>query len=189
MSTQILLISEQYLKEHTTITLNVDPKLLIPAIYDAQQLKIRPILGSSLFNEICNQVSASTLTSLNATLLNDYIQIATAKWTLHTVYPQLLYKIMNKSVVEKRSENSDSVDLKTLQWLMAHASNIAEQYSENLRLYLIQNTTSYPLYQNPGTGADVIRPSNKTWAQGMYLGNGKYYTSNGFSDLANECCD
>lgn len=166
---EVQLISEQFLKDSTTINLNVEPTLLINGILDAQMMHIMPILGSSLYLELINQVENSTLTALNQTLLNNYIQKAVAKWALVEVLPDLLIKIMNKSVVKKNSDNSESITKAELDFEVERAMNKAQFYTERLRKYLLQNQVNYPLYMNPGAGCDVVIPRQNTYFSGMYL--------------------
>ena len=70
---EILLITEDYLKKYTAITDAVDPNIIRPAIYLAQDKQITNYLGTDLMNRIKADVSDGTLSGDYETLLNDYV--------------------------------------------------------------------------------------------------------------------
>ena len=45
----VLFVSETYIKNNSVIDENVDMRLILPAIRDAQELRIHPILGTPLY--------------------------------------------------------------------------------------------------------------------------------------------
>jgi len=48
----VLFISETYVKNNTLIDENVDMRLILPSIKDAQELRIHPILGTPLYDDL-----------------------------------------------------------------------------------------------------------------------------------------
>lgn len=165
-------IGAQFLKDTTILDENVDEKYLKVAIKEAQEIHIRGFIGSGLYDELQTQINAGTTTSLNQTLLNTYIVPALKYWALYDVAPFLKFKFTNKNVVNKTSDNSTAVDLrdfeKTLKWI----EDKARYYTDRLIKYLIQNQSSYPLYNNPGNGADTIYPFKDGFDSDIYLGRG-----------------
>lgn len=150
---------------------NVDDKLVTNAISIAQDLYILPIIGSGINDELRTQIGASTLSVLNTTLLSTYIVPALRYWVLYELAEPMTYKFTNKSIVKKKSENSEAIDFKDLMALKDKFMNIAQWYTERLKFYLIQNEASHPLYFNPGTGVDVIHPQKASaFSCGWYLG-------------------
>ena len=75
----VLFISEETLKQETIISENVDPKLLVPTIKEAQNIYLLPILGTSLYNQLVTQVSSNTVSAANVTLLDTYITLTLVK--------------------------------------------------------------------------------------------------------------
>ncbi len=71
---EVLLISENYVKKYTTINGSVDPNLLYPSIYLAQDKWLLPFLGTDLLNKIKNDVANNTIAGNYQILLEDYIQ-------------------------------------------------------------------------------------------------------------------
>jgi hypothetical protein len=58
---EVLLISENYIKKYSTVNGSVDPNLLYPSIYLAQDKWLLPFLGTDLLNKIKADVAANTI--------------------------------------------------------------------------------------------------------------------------------
>lgn len=176
MALDILLISDQMIKDRTTIHGNIDPKLLYPNIKVAQDLYIHPILGTALYNKLLNAISDGTIISLPAnanykTLIDRYIVDALMYYTLSELPIPMSYQFWNKGVLRKQGENTELPSMSELLELGSKYRNWAESYGNRLRLYLRQNaSTLFPEYLNPGTGEDDINPQNKTFTMPVWLG-------------------
>lgn len=167
----VIFISEQALKDSSIINENVDMKLLLPTIKLAQEKYVLPILGTALYNELKTQITNATLTVLNETLLDDYIQPCLIWWIMAESPMPLTYKFMNKSVATRSSENANAASLNDLLKLEERFKDNAEWYSQRITNYLLENSTQYPLYLNPGNGIDTIIPKKTMYSTGMFLGN------------------
>jgi len=167
----VIFISEQALKDNSIINENVDMKVLLPVIKLAQEKYMLPILGTGLYNELKTQITAASITVLNKTLLDDYIQPALIWWIMSEAPMPLTYKFMNKSVATRSSENANAASLNDLLKLEERFKDNAEWYSQRITNYLLQNIQSYPLYSNPGSGIDTIVPKKTMYSTGMYLGS------------------
>lgn len=164
-----LFIDENHIKENTLIDGNVDAKYIRITIADAQRIHILPILGTALYNEISAQINAGALTTLNKTLLRDYIQDALKYWVIYEGVDLFTYKVTNKAIVKKDSDNSQPIAESEVIRLMDRNKDKAERFSERITKYLIQNDTSYPLYNQPGNGVDTIVPSRNNYTTGWNL--------------------
>jgi len=167
----VIFISEQALKDNSIINENVDMKVLLPVIKLAQEKYMMPILGTGLYNKLKTQITAASITVLNKTLLDDYIQPALIWWIMAEAPMPLTYKFMNKSVATRSSENANAASLNDLLKLEERFKDNAEWYSQRITNYLLQNIQSYPLYSNPGSGIDTIVPKKTMYSTGMYLGS------------------
>lgn len=168
---QARFISTEYLYKHTTIDANVDADYLTKFIDMAQDLQIQLVLGNALFVKIKNDIaSTGTTTGYYLSLLTDYVQRATAEWTVYYALPHINYHITNKAVSTNNSDSSNASDVDTLKWLRQQVRDNAEFYSERVRDYLRNNSTQFPeLYATTG---ENIRPTNNSYYSGMYLGKG-----------------
>lgn len=166
-----LAITERYLKEHSIINGNADMSIITPTIILVQDKYLHPILGTPLFDEIKAQIIAGTVTTLNQTLLDDYILKAMIWFTLHESTPAFKYRYMNKGVMVKSSDNSAAADLSEIQFLMDKWKNNAEFYAERVTKYLRANIASYPLFLSY-TNMNDIRPNKTNYTCSLFLDNG-----------------
>jgi len=175
----VLFISETYVKNNTVIDENVDMRLILPAIRDAQELRVLPILGSNLDQDLKDKITAATLTADDIILLDDYIAPCMAQWTLYECSVSMLFKYRNKTVGTKSSENSQPISYQDLQFLRDDWKNKAEEREARLINYLTDNTTLYPTYTQV---SDDLNPRTTAYQTSFYLGGG---TSNCWWDKYN----
>jgi len=171
MSKNVLFISEQTLKDRSLLQDNVDPKLIKPTIKHCQDMFIEPILGTGLFRELQDQITANNVSVLNAKLLDLYITDCLSWYVASEMVMSLGYKLTNKNVLRKTSENSETSSLNDLFSLMEYYKNKAEWYAQRTTDYLIEFITDYPLYNNPGSGVDIIQPNGTSFQSSIYLGD------------------
>ena len=171
MTNFVYFISTSYLKTNSTINENVDDKLLKSAIKEAQEIYIRDIIGSGLYDELQTQAFAGTLTANNTTLLDSYIAPCLKYYTITESMLPMTFKLMNKSVATRQAENATAITIDELTLIEQRFRDKAEYYANRLRDYLRENTNTYPLFLNPGSGFDTIRPKNTSFYGGFYLGN------------------
>jgi hypothetical protein len=167
----ILFVNPTFIKDYSFVDPNVDEKYLRIAIKEAQELHVREYLGSGLYDQLVSQIDASTVSALNQTLLNTYVQPMLIYWTIYEAAPFLNLKITNKNISRKNSDNAGSVDLTELNRLIDEIHTKAKFYTKRMVKYLIQNSTSYPLYSNPGTSIDTIFPRATAYDCGIFFGN------------------
>ena len=158
----VLFISEERLKDSTTIGLNVDPVLLLPYIKQSQKLYVETKLGTDLNQKLKDLIVAGTVNNVGneayATLLNDYIAEMLPSFALYMALPFLRFKIENGNIYSKTSET---------QHLRNEVLNTAEYYMERMIDYIRNNTASFPEYST-NTGSDV-RPTIQNYYSNMNL--------------------
>lgn len=167
----VLFISETYLKDSSYIDENVDIKLIRNSILETQDMRILPILGTALYEQLKTQIQANTKTTLNNTLLDTYVKPALKYWVLLDSALILTFKVMNKSIVKRTAENTETIQTSDLDRLMDHFKIRAEMYSERITKYLIANNASYPLFYQPGNSVDTVYPKFNNYTQGLNLGS------------------
>jgi hypothetical protein len=153
--------------------MNVDEKYIRVAILEAQQSELIYAIGSGLYNELDTQITTQSLTPLNTTLLNSYIIPALRYWTVKELIPYTNVKLTNKGAISKNSDNSTGVSTNELNVLLQKTEKKATHYAMQLRKYLLQNNTSYPLFLNPGNDITTIYPRDISFESGIWLGGGK----------------
>ena len=160
---KVLFFSVDYLRDNTVINGNLDSEILEPYILMSQNVHIEALLGSKLYNDIVNEIP--TLSVKNATLMNDYIHPALLQWSLYEALPFINYKLTNKAISTKSSDNSDAVALDELHYLRTSVRDVAEYLSERVTQYLKANTDIYPLYLT--NGCYDIKPNKNNYFSGI----------------------
>jgi len=170
------MMSMNYYKRNSVINLNVDDELIQPHIIKAQNMNMERILGTNLFNKVLTDISSGSVSGDTKTLLEDYIQPALVEWTTYQALPYLNYKITNKSVSKKFSDNSDYSELNEINYLKTNIRNDAEYLSDRLTSFLkADNGLLYPEYIKGNVDCDDITPKRKNFFSGIYLtGNDDY---------------
>mgnify|MGYP003642559847 FL=1 len=169
-SNKVLMLTADYYKRNSVVNLNVDEEILHPQIIKAQNVRIEKILGTNLFDTVLSEIDAQTYTARITTLLEDYIQPALVEWITYTALPYLNYKLTNKSVSKKSSDNSEPSDLNEVNYLRQNIRDDAEYYSERITKFLETNDVTYPEYKEGNTDCDDIKPSKLNFISGIYLG-------------------
>jgi len=171
---KIYIISTDYLKNNVVINLNVDDDFLTKSILDAQQFHIRRLLGSNLYDTILDKIKNDQLTGNYLTLVDDYIVDTLLYYAFHEAIIWLLFKVENKSIVKKNSENSTPVDLPEMSLIREDISNKAEFYAEKLVKYLCANSSLFPEYTESTSSIDSVAPDTQVqYDSGLYLRKGK----------------
>jgi hypothetical protein len=111
MSNFVYLISTTFLKDNTPINENVDDKLLKSAIKEAQEIYIRDVIGSGIYNELQTQAFAGTITNANTTLLDVYIAPCLKYYTLTESMLPMTFKMLNKTLGTRTSDNTQPVTI------------------------------------------------------------------------------
>jgi len=172
MATVKLLISETFIKDATVVTANVDPKYIRGNIQTAQDLYIETTLGTLLFNDINDKANAGTLASYDLVLYDKYIKPCLKYYVLFLLAPELSYKLTNKNVSTKSSDNAQPVDTETVKQISQRYRDLADNYRQRTINYLCENYTLFPLY-DLNTGLDEIQPNrNKAFQNPIYLDGG-----------------
>ena len=165
--TESLFISEDFLKNNSVINGNVDYDLLKPTIIMAQDFYIQEILGTNLFEDLVSKIQSNTLNSDETILIQKYIQKTLMWFVLMESTLDFKFRLMNKGVMVKSSENSQPADTKELLMLMDNRRNKAERYAELLTKYLTFNMKKFPNYRT--TTLTGMNASSTNYTTGIYL--------------------
>lgn len=170
MATITYFVPASYIKEHTVVDENVDEKYIKIAIQNAQNYKLKYLIGSGMYAEIKTQIDGNSLTAINTTLLNDYIVPYLVEQTLVELLPFTLDKISNRNVGTKDSEKTVSASSQRMEQIANEQETRAEMRANEMRLYILQNSASFPTYYNQGSGVDTIWPKTEVFSIGIYTG-------------------
>ena len=168
-STTIVLVSPSRVQRDTALGGSVDPNVLYPAILQAQEKWILPVLGTDLYEKIKTLISAGTVddggNEIYATLLNTYIIPCLVQFSFMEAIPVLRVRFVNNAVVAMNSEQGGSVSYDDIKPLISTAKDIASWYKERLIDYLCANSSTYPEYSS--NSFPDVQPSSANYTQGL----------------------
>jgi len=168
----ICFINVNTIKERSALHTNVDDKLIISEIRDAQNMFVMPLLGSNLFLRLQEGIDSDDLTADEINLLDNFITDALVYYTLSQLPSGLSYQFYNKGMIRKSSDNTDVPSASELVDMSERFMTRAEFYGKRLVGELKQHAgEKYPLYLNPGTGLDTIHPDREPYKSSIYLGD------------------
>ena len=162
----ICLISENRLKNFTDIDLNVTSAVLLPFIQVVQQTKLEYIIGSRYYVELLNQVSASTLTTINENFLNFYCAPMLVWSSYAEALPSIFLRIKNNGI---QNNSEGTVTIKEMEYMQKKADDRAQFFEARIIEQIVWNSNLYPLVWQ-WTSNDGIRPHlGKQYFSGIHI--------------------
>lgn len=139
----VLLVSEQRMKQWTSLDNNIRIDVLTPSILNAQETYTQDSLGTKFFNRLKDGVKANDLNANEEMFLRDYVGPALMQFALYLLLPHLKYKIVEKGILNGTSEETSPTTLQELQYLRETTLDTAQFYDKRLRQFLIQNPNMF----------------------------------------------
>lgn len=151
MAETILLVSEQRMKDWTSLDNNIRIDVLTPSILNAQEVYIQDTLGTPFFNRLKEGVRLNDLTVDEETFLRDLVGPTLMQYALYMLLPNLKYKFVEKGIVSGSSEETDSTSLEELQYLRESTLDTAQFYDERMKTFLKDYPNMFPVYRDWNT--------------------------------------
>jgi hypothetical protein len=155
----IYFVTENYLKQKTPITKNVQASDIMLFVEPSASSWMQSILGTYFFNHLVTAYNAQTLTN-DEQLLVTKIQPAVAWRAASDCVLGLTYQLKNKGLQKQNGENSESVELNEAQFVMQHYSQKAEFFEAMVRKFLLANKSDYPQFLSKQNRDSEIAPQN-----------------------------
>tara|TARA_Y100000361_G_scaffold30864_1_gene25715 strand:+ start:3054 stop:3623 length:570 start_codon:yes stop_codon:yes gene_type:complete len=163
----VLFISEEKIKNSTSLSGSVDMDFILPYIKTSQRMYIEPKLGTDLFEALQSKITAGTLSGTYQTLVDDYIMEALVHFSFYAALPFLRVRVSNNGVGIKTSENIQALTNEEYKDLRQEIINTAEFFLERMVRFIRHNTASLPEYST-SSGAD-LSPTKSAYYSGMNL--------------------
>ena len=128
------------------------------------------MLGTQLDAKLKSDIEADTLTGEYATLVNDYIVPALVQFAFAMFAPTLRVRFSNNSVTVISNDQGNPANYSDIKPMIDHAQNMGEFYRERGILYILNDTSSFPEY-NENTGSD-LHPSTNSYGGTLNIGRG-----------------
>jgi hypothetical protein len=159
MRQDVYLIDEEYVKQMSSVSDNLDSKMIKPCIYDAQIIHLQPIIGTKLFDTVCGMVDEDSISNDGnekyEELLIDYIQPYLLQKVQELLVPTMFMKTRNAGNVQYYDNSQQNVQLKEQQWIMDRFANNATFLSERMSDFICANRSSFPEYCKRDSVADM----------------------------------
>jgi hypothetical protein len=143
---EVLFITDEYIKKYTNVNDAVEASVIKPSIYLAQDKEITNWLGTKLMNKLKDDIINNTLAGDYEYLMDTYVRKATLWWVMVELYPSLLYKLNNGSVVTRESDSARAITKLELEALRDNARANAIFYTSRMVDYLCMNSALFPEY-------------------------------------------
>lgn len=169
---EVYFISETKVKQDSFISDAVDAKIIDRTIIEVQDIYLKPLIGSALYDDIAARIEAGTVASGSpnyTTLLNSYIHPVLIQYIMAEMQIVNTYKMANKGLLTKSSDNAQPASMNDLLKVAETIKNKAEYYGQRLIEYLCANEATYPVFRSE-TSSDSIHPKKSAYQSGIYLG-------------------
>lgn len=156
---ETLLISPERLKDTSRIENNVSDRLLKDIIINVQDTVLQPIIGTSLYNRLINNVE--TLNSDETSLIKDYIWNVLTYAVLYELMSTGTYKISSTGVVKSGSQDFTVADISEIAKIKRQIKYDLGHYVKYLSEYLVFNSAKFPKYNaNINVGEHPHQPAS-----------------------------
>ena len=193
----ILLISENKLKNFTDIDPNVTSSVLLPFIQVVQQTKLEYIIGAKYYKSLLLQVSGGTISS--NTTDNNFLTYFVQPMLIWAAYaealPSIFMRIKNNGIVTG-AENTISIS--EMNYMQKRADDRSQFFEQRMIQEIIFNSNLYPLCFNYTSNEGLFPHLGKQYFSGVHLTNGNWEDTPGYmmknyglpfySDPTYACC-
>jgi hypothetical protein len=171
MSSNTLLISVASLKQRTGLHNTVDEKLVLPIIKVAQDMYIKPAIGSALMTRLQTGIDDNNLNTYETTLINDYITDALSWFVMCELPESLCYQFYAKGIVQKTDKEALSISASVIAEIENKHKRYAEVYKQALIKFLLRYRLNYPEYNTQVNYIDSVIPERTGYSTSIYLGD------------------
>jgi len=193
----VLLISENKLKNFTDIDPNVTTSVLLPFIQVVQQTKLEYIIGAKYYKSLLYQVSGGTI-SANTTdnnFLTYFVQPMLIWAAYAEALPSIFMRIKNNGIVTG-AENT--ITISEMNYLQKRGDDRSQFFEQRMIDEIIFNSNLYPLCFNYTSNEGLFPHLGKQYFSGVHLTNGGWNDNPGYmmrnyglpfySDPTYACC-
>jgi hypothetical protein len=167
----VLLISEQKIKNFSDIDQNVTSAVLLPFISVVQQTKLEYIIGGKYYQQLLDGVINSNL-STNDTNFLEYFAQPMLIWAAYAeCLPSIFMRIKNNGIVTG-AENT--VTIKEMQYMQTRADDRSQFFEQRMIEQIIWNSNLYPAVFNYSTQNGMQPHLGKNYYSGVELSLGRY---------------
>ena len=169
----VLLVSENKLKNFTDIDPNVTSSVLLPFIAVVQQTKLEYIIGAPYYRSLLLQVSGGTISSNNTD--NNFLQYFVQPMLIWAAYaealPSIFMRIKNNGIVTG-AENT--ITISEMNYMQKRGDDRSQFFEQRMIDEIIFNSNLYPLCFNFTSNQGLFPHLGKQYFSGVHLTNGNW---------------
>ena len=155
----VYFVTENYLKNNTPITKNVDVNDVMPYVATQSDMRIQSILGTFFYEDILAKYNAQTLSGDEEDLV-EKIQPVVAWFSAMDAVFGLTYQLKNKGVQTQFGDYSNSVSQSEVAFNMEHYEQKAHFYEKRLINWLLDNKALFPNFTSESNKDSDLKPVN-----------------------------
>ena len=167
----VLLISEQKLKNFTDIDQNVTTAVLLPVISVVQQTKVEYILGGKYYKQLLEGVINSNLSTTDTEFLEYFVQPLLIWAAYSECLPSIFMRIKNNGIVTG-AENT--ITIKEMEYMQTRADDRSQFFEQRMIEQIIWNSNLYPSVFNYSTQNGMMPHLGKNYFSQVELGLGRF---------------
>lgn len=141
--TNVLLITEKTIKNLTNLSDNMNGKLLLPAIREAQDINLRGILGDRLLESLIYYAGSADIPDNYYNLLVK-CQYYLAYQAITNICMITSVKIDNAGLLRVSDEHMEPLSMTEVNQMVSYYQKKADYYCLLLQNFLIDNKSDYP---------------------------------------------
>lgn len=138
------IINEEYFKKYSPIPANYNIDDIKPYFKIAEEIWVKPVIGDDLYEELIEQVINNKITQVNSTLLlhiYPYLSFAIC----YEALPFIAFNLSEVGITKGKSDNSDSVDTKDINFISTRFRSTLETLKLSLVEWLCLVSDNFPL--------------------------------------------
>lgn len=155
-----VLINNKYLKDYSPLPLNYNLDEIRNYIKIAEELHIKPLIGGVMYQQLLDEIAAGDIPEEDQTLLLELYRVEGTAVALEAL-PFIAFHFSEVGVTRGKSENSDSVDLKELNFLQQHLAAQLQLRKDHFIFWCHNYAGNYPYLVIPQCKVQPLKPLYK----------------------------
>ena len=148
--TDVLIITPDEVLEFVGVTEKIEEMYLRPHIRNCQQLELRSLLGTPLFNSLVEAVEQDLVTGATLTLL-EQCKPMLSYYVMAAAYYDLSYKVTRKGILRQLDDASEAPSDAMIAMKAQQQRDLATSFANDLIEWLDIHSDEYELYRSDDT--------------------------------------
>lgn len=169
---QVLLTSEKFIKNTTNISDNIEGKYLLSAIREAQDIRLKSILGSALLaklKDVVGNKAVNASENIQYKVLIEQCQYYLAYQAIAELPMKISYKLTNLGAVRTTDDKVQSVSFEEITKMQYYYQSKADFYAHELQSFLLRHSSDYPEL-NANSCNEIRKNLHSAATCGLWLG-------------------